>query len=129
MNKKGHTFGCIAVSCISYYTTKDPIIIPGIIIGSFLPDLDAEYSYIRSKLPILAIVYDILPKNNFTKHRGALLHSFLTLLICYFLNLKGLCFGILGHHILDMLTPAGLTYFYPFKIKIKLLPKKKKIKN
>lgn len=133
MNKKGHTVGMILASSLSIYFVKDTVIneilmVPGIMLGSFLPDIDSEHSTINSKLPKIAKVYhfinDILPVNPITCHRGALFHSILTLIpFILFRNnpiILGIGIGILGHHILDMMTPAGLRWLYPFKLKIHL---------
>ena len=133
MNKKGHSVGALVVAGAFMYYSKQPIIIElvtvtGITIGSFLPDLDAEYSTINSKLPIIPTIFKIiqriLPDNPITSHRGALFHSILTLIpfmIFYkYPLILGIGLGILGHHVLDMTTPAGLRYFFPYKIKLRI---------
>lgn len=122
MNKTGHTVGAVISTCIALYYLENPYMIPGIIIGNFLPDLDAEYSYIQTKSGFKQIGKVL--KFCKVKHRGALLHSFLTLLpFIYFCEnsfMLSLGIGIFSHHVLDMLTPAGLRYFYPSKIKIRI---------
>jgi len=132
MNKTGHSIGCILVSTASIYylhtnILNDIIMTSGIVLGSFLPDLDADYSFIEYKLKginPMKVIQKILPNNPVTDHRGALLHSILTIIPCIIFMkydfVKGLGLGILGHHILDMMTPAGLRYFFPFKFKIRL---------
>lgn len=133
MNKRGHTVGMILASSLAIANVRDSTIneiaiVAGIGLGSFLPDLDAEYSYFNSKFPKIAKVYsfinDILPNNPITCHRGALFHSILTLIpFIIFRNnpiMLGIGIGILGHHILDMMTPAGLRWLFPFKLKIHL---------
>lgn len=113
MNKRGHQVGCIILSVISIYT-KQYILIPGIIAGSFLPDLDCRSgSYIRSKLPLLGKLYNLLPKNKLFgrdgyNHRSLLLHSIYTILVLALISYifdSGLIFGLfigwLGHLILD----------------------------
>jgi|GEM_PF-7121086 len=131
MNKKGHSVGAAIASGLTIYYLKDSyfveaITVGGVVIGSFWPDLDAEYSYIKSKLPIIPNVIEfiqkVLPENNITCHRGALFHSILTLIpFAIFYKVPfvlGMGIGILGHHLLDMTTPAGLRYFYPYKVKV-----------
>jgi membrane-bound metal-dependent hydrolase YbcI (DUF457 family) len=102
-------------------------VIPGCIIGSVLPDLDAEYSTFNSWMPGLAKAYKLLPTNAWTKHRGALLHSVFTLLvllglmvICDPMGLvSGILWGVISHHLLDLLSPKGLDYLYIFRRKRK----------
>lgn len=113
MNKRGHQIGCIISSALAIYLKK-PIMIPGIILGSFLPDLDCRSgSYIRSKLPWLGKLYNLLPKNkifgrNGYNHRSLLLHSyilpFILLVMCWKYHLEfllGLVLGWIVHLILD----------------------------
>lgn len=139
MNKRGHSVGAgITAGLTIYFARKgfinskeiidNSLIILGIIPGAFIPDLDAEYSYIKSKLPILPGLIEFLqkalPENNITCHRGAMFHSLLTLIPCIIFwkihFVLGLGLGILSHHILDMVTPAGLRWLWPYKVKIHL---------
>jgi membrane-bound metal-dependent hydrolase YbcI (DUF457 family) len=100
-------------------------VIPGCIIGSVLPDLDAEYSTFNTWMPGLAKAYKLLPTNAWTKHRGALLHSVFTLLILLGLMVlcdpmglvSGILWGVISHHLLDLLSPKGLDYLYIFRRK------------
>lgn len=115
--------GIITPVAISYIL-KD--ITPGLAIGvissgvgSLLPDMDADYSKIRHMLPRVAKLYDKLPKNLIFKHRGLLLHSVLTLIpfiylyyVFYNWLTLGLLMGIITHHLLDGLTPAGLPHYF-----------------
>lgn len=89
MNKKGHSIGAALISVASiYYFKKDILteitIVTGIVIGSFMPDIDAEYSYFNSKFPVVPKLYKVvqktLPENSITSHRGALFHSIYTLI-------------------------------------------------
>ena len=143
MNKFGHTIGGIIVSTTALYivyktglkleTHNYMLIAAGIMGGSFVPDVDAEYSYIRSKMKTISKIYtsiqksvkDIAALNNVFKHRGALFHSWMTLMPFIFAFLAtrfyiffGIAIGILGHHILDMMTPAKLRWLYPLKVKL-----------
>ncbi|HOI18368.1 MAG TPA: metal-dependent hydrolase [Candidatus Woesearchaeota archaeon] len=95
------------------------------IIGSIFPDIDIANSYINKKLKIPII----LTKINF-RHRG-LFHSLMIPLILSLLSLIfqkqpfislvliSFSFGMISHIILDSLTPAGVSLFWPFPIKIK----------
>ena len=143
MNKLGHTVGAFAsIGATAYVQYRFRfmvdfksilILYPAIYVGNFLPDLHAEYSYIRSKLPIVPSLYTNLQKllsnttlSAITKHRGALLHSVWTVLAFTLLALLsssnvaflGFAIGCFMHHILDMATPAGLRYLYPLRFKI-----------
>lgn len=114
MNKTGHQIGCIIGVGYSLYT-KQPILLPGIILGSFLPDMDCRgnNSYIRSKLKLLGKLWDFTPQCKLFgyegyKHRSLLLHSFWTLLSVFILYkyfdnqlILGLLYGLIIHHILD----------------------------
>jgi membrane-bound metal-dependent hydrolase YbcI (DUF457 family) len=133
MNKKGHSVGAAIVSALTIYYMKDDLLtelitISGVVIGSFVPDIDAEYSTFNKKCPIIPkifkIIQKILPDNPITSHRGALFHSILTLIpfaIFYKVSfVLGMGLGILGHHLLDMTTPAGLRYFFPYKIILRI---------
>lgn len=133
MNKRGHSIGAACVSALTIYYMKEPLLtelitISGVVIGSFLPDVDAEYSYFNSKCPVIPTIFKliqkILPDNPITSHRGAMFHSILTLIpfvIFYKISfVLGIGLGVLGHHILDMTTPAGLRYFFPYKITLRI---------
>jgi inner membrane protein len=129
MNKLGHSVGAFLASSASVYILHkgfigESLMVGGIILGSFLPDLDADYSYFNSKFPKIKKIYELLPKCDLTKHRGALLHSILTLIPFYMLSSNSFIFGcligIIGHHLLDMTTKQGLRYFYPFRTVIRI---------
>lgn len=135
MNKLGHSIGGVVTMGLSaalsykylhlnWYDYGEGL--PAIYVGAFIPDMDAEHSYIRSKIPVLPKVYTGIqklfsntPLNCVFKHRGLLFHSFYTFLPIgfagYYTHLYslfgGLILGILSHHLLDMTTPAGLNYF------------------
>ena len=85
----------------------------GLLLGSVLPDIDADGSTITRILPKIPI-----------EHR-TITHSFLALVAMtvvaaifsrYFA--LGMFFGYLSHLLLDSLNPTGVPFFYPF-IKIK----------
>lgn len=124
MNKNMHITAGILFSIGSIYFRGSLDFIPGILIGSVLPDLDANYSYIRSKIKIIAKIYDFLPNNLIFKHRGLLLHSIWTIVLFSYLNYKygylfgSIAIGCFSHHLLDILTKQGLKkYFWPVCIK------------
>lgn len=151
MDKAGHLVGGIvtiglALKFNDFSFTNETKIIEGglmsvgILVGAFLPDLDAEQSYFNSKTVFTPGIYKIIHEifrgtfiNEIFKHRGALLHSIWTIIIALIIRvfagltlsnaiiptiLTGMIFGIISHHILDMTTIRGLRYFYPLKIKI-----------
>jgi membrane-bound metal-dependent hydrolase YbcI (DUF457 family) len=133
MNKLGHSIGAVITSAICIHTVEDSVLFEslmtcGVILGSFLPDLDADYSTIKSKLPLLGKAFEgvqkILPDNPITRHRGALMHSIWTLIpfIIFhkYIFILGVGAGILGHHILDMTTKAGLKYFWPYDLRLNI---------
>lgn len=124
MNKRGHRNGGTALLAVSLVVVQPDIItgaimVAGIYFGSFLPDLDADYSYFRKVFKPVAVVYDLLPKNDLFKHRGLFLHSILTLLwlggLYYYCELEWFLWvilGVIGHHFLDSLTPMGLKKYF-----------------
>lgn len=122
MNIKGHKVGCCVLVGISIYS-KNYELIPGVVLGSFLPDLDCRFgSYIRSKLKLLGRLYNVLPQCRLFgyvgyKHRSLLLHSVWTILsigiLSYIFDSKlilGVLFGVLGHHILDNIRLKNYIY-------------------
>jgi membrane-bound metal-dependent hydrolase YbcI (DUF457 family) len=138
MNGNGHGILGLIISGVAGYTAykfgSKPIDIFGltasVMVFSFYPDIDAEFSTIRSKAKLLSAVYSWIQKlakrngvtNNIFKHRGALFHSIWTILpfvVLYyysnFLPFLGAILGILGHHFLDSLTPKGLRWLYPMR--------------
>jgi membrane-bound metal-dependent hydrolase YbcI (DUF457 family) len=105
MNKEGHSLGAIVISSVSIYICdfdfsqgkefiEASLMFSGIIVGSFLPDLDADYSYFNSKVPIIPELYKgikYLSKKTkfhaFFKHRGVMLHSIWTIALMLIINL------------------------------------------
>jgi len=116
-NIKGHKIGILATITLTTIVSGDPAIIlpliPGIVIGGVLPDLDAEHSYIKHYCKTLGKLYSKLPRCRLFgqegyNHRSLLLHSIFTLIILlalsYYLESKvilGMFFGVLSHHVLD----------------------------
>jgi len=119
MNGKAHLLGGL-LSIIPAVSLNEPglLLIPGCILGSVLPDLDADYSTFNKWFPYIAKLYKALPVNRWTIHRGILLHSIFTPSVIFVTMLifnpgsflSGLLWGVLSHHALDLLTPKGLNY-------------------
>ncbi|PAF53808.1 hypothetical protein BKH42_03510 [Helicobacter sp. 13S00482-2] len=109
----------------TFYTAMMPLIA----LGSVLPDIDEPKSFIGRKLPGFSHIISL----TFT-HRGFTHFLICPLLIAVIAGLflkegrfyvYALCFGMIMHQIGDMLTKSGIPYyFFPFKIKAVLLPKK-----
>ena len=143
MNGKTHLIaGAVLAAGIINFIDFDIGITVGILIGSLLPDVDAEHSTINRLCPPLSFVYKKFHKLSFstrgnlylwTRHRGALMHSIWTLVAIFALSMitpsqikigmYGLALGVFSHHLLDMLTPQGLRWLYPKKINFITLPK------
>lgn len=104
-----------------------------ILLGSVLPDIDEPRSFISRKFPLISRLTAI-----FFEHRGPTHFLFIPVLLFIAWAIFGvmacgaLGFGILMHHIGDMLTPSGICgYFYPFKKRfvMRILPKNYAIKT
>jgi len=123
MTSKTHiAAGTMAALLLSHYSKCDPIYaFSGCILGSILPDLDTEQSWISQSIPyaddIVRMVGSGAKKkknkkvHNVLKHRGLLTHSILTLIIAgaflyYFQNyfVAGILAGIGSHLLLDKIT-------------------------
>lgn len=107
------------------------ILLPLVVFGSLLPDIDEPRSFIGRKFPIISHIVSF----SFT-HRG-FTHFFIfpfiiillgLVLLPYYKTYAFVCFaislGIFLHQIGDMLTISGIPYyFFPFsKMKAVLLP-------
>ena len=125
MNYQAHLVGGVICGVgASYIASRLQVdhavlyLVGGAIIGSLIPDIDHPKSFIGRKVPIL-------PKLLYSHvgHRS-LTHSFLfTLGFGLLLGLvnpsfgAGAAIGVLSHIALDMLTPAGVAFLYPFRKK------------
>jgi membrane-bound metal-dependent hydrolase YbcI (DUF457 family) len=109
-----------------------PIIIAGVTLGSLLPDIDEKGSTI-SRLSIVTWLFSWYLKYMQVQHRGVT-HQIIFLLLFVaiaitaffttskeiFIFLTALAYGILGHHLGDMMSGAGIhkggiyNYFWPF---------------
>lgn len=111
----------------AYWIQPEALIIPGCILGAVLPDIDADYSTIGHWCPKVSKIYKLLPRNKWTKHRGALFHSIFTIIIIFIVIniwnplglMNGLFWGVVSHHLLDLVTSQGLDYLYPIRRKNK----------
>ncbi|MCR8696919.1 MULTISPECIES: metal-dependent hydrolase [Campylobacter] len=104
-----------------------------ILLGSVLPDIDEPRSFISRKFPLISRV-----AATFFTHRGPTHFLFIPVLLFVawaifgYLALGAIGFGMIIHHLGDMLTPSGIYgYFYPFKRKFvaRILPKNYAIKT
>ena len=109
---RGYTHVAASITLLTFIPATPSTII-GLMLGSLLPDIDADGSTITRILPKIPI-----------EHR-TITHSFLALVAMtvvaaifsrYFA--LGMFFGYLSHLLLDSLNPTGVPFFYPF-IKIK----------
>jgi hypothetical protein len=104
MNKNGHALGALVIgtASISIYVNSftfpsgetafihSSLLASGILVGSFLPDLDADYSYFNYKVPIIPDIYKFVKKlankkytlRKFFQHRGIIMHSISGIHIC-----------------------------------------------
>lgn len=108
--------------------------LPFIVLGSIFPDIDEPRSFIGRKLPGISHLVSL----TFT-HRGfthfLICPILLAVLAGFFLDqgrfyIYALSFGMFMHQIGDMITKSGIPYyFYPFKLKAVLLPKKLRFKT
>ncbi|MHC1750653.1 MAG: metal-dependent hydrolase [Cellulosilyticaceae bacterium] len=125
MNYKAHLVGGIAFGAGTLYTTHrfgialTPIlVIGGATIGSILPDIDHPKSFLGRRIPLIPkLIYRTVGHRTLT-------HSLLFALAISFLIRTfnnplaiGVLAGIVSHILLDMLTPQGVSYLYPFRRK------------
>ena len=136
MHYKTHLIGGLVASASYFYVApampsplQSVYLLSGALLGALLPDIDHPKSYLGRRIPILpTLLYQSVGHRSLT-------HSllFTTIVgggITLFLNTHfgiGLSLGILSHIFLDLLTPQGVSYLYPFKKRrIKLYGKRRK---
>lgn len=94
------------------------LLIGGSAVGSLLPDIDHPKSYLGNKIPILpTLLYNTVGHRSLTH---SLLFSAIMGVIWGSIDISlgiGIFIGIISHILLDMLTPQGVSYLYPFKKK------------
>jgi inner membrane protein len=107
MTGKTHIAGGILASM--YFCFGDVTSSALLVIGSLFPDIDHGGSVLGKNIPLI---------HRFFKHRG-FTHSFVFLLITYFLNVW-LSIGCCVHIFMDMLTERGVQFLWPFERKFRL---------
>ena len=144
MTAKGHVLLASAIGMSGLLSVKHilpgmlpppsflPFIFTGIILGSLLPDIDEDRSYIGNKFKVFSIVFGAL-----VKHRTFTHYLFLPILLAYIaffsfnqhsleqLFTYSICVGMILHDVGDMLTQTGIRgFFYPFfpDTRIAILP-------
>lgn len=123
-----------AMGFVSATNTDNSVYIFGLILfGSVLPDIDEPRSFISRKFPLISRLTTL-----FFEHRGPTHFLFIPVLLFISwavfgqIALGALGFGMLMHHVGDLLTPSGICgYFYPFKRRfvMRILPKNYAIKT
>lgn len=124
--------GGLGISYLIHDQLHNNILLPLVILGSVLPDIDEPRSFIGKKLPIISHIISL----SFT-HRGFTHFFIFPLLVLLFgcvlysyHELFAMCcfalsFGIFIHQLGDMLTISGIPYyFFPLSnLRAVLLPK------
>ncbi|WP_070000690.1 metal-dependent hydrolase [Cellulosilyticum sp. I15G10I2] len=92
-------------------------------LGSILPDIDHPEAFISKFIPLLPYaLYNSVGHRTLT--HGILFTAIIFLLVA-FINIVagvGIALGILSHIALDMLSPYGVAFLYPFnKERIKII--------
>ena len=122
MDYKTHLFGGVAFGIgFVYFSPKlnidvQPLfLVAGSLIGALLPDIDHPRSYLGSKIPIIpSLLYSTVGHRTLTHSIFfAVFIGILFSLIDYSFGF-GVFIGIISHILLDMLTPQGVSYLYPF---------------
>jgi len=132
MTAKGHAFLTTAIVFPIASLTSTPLptdFLIGIIIGSWLPDIDEPGSYLGRRLQLISLILKKLGVQHRTITHSILFALVVALPALFYPPLKllfiGFALGVILHCIGDLLTKSGLTYFfYPIKKEIHLLPKK-----
>lgn len=125
MDYKTHLTGGVAFVIGTVYLSQKVnlniqplLLIGGATIGSLLPDIDHPKSYLGNKVPILpTLLYNTVGHRSLTH---SLLFAAIMSALFGFIDISlgiGVFIGIISHILLDMLTPQGVSYLYPFKKK------------
>lgn len=137
MTAKGHVVLAITPLSLIYGlgVLQHPFMLLAVIVGSLLPDIDEQGSYIGRKLFFVSGIF----KDLGIEHRGFthFLIVPLSIMLISYLTMDGgwlfwLGFGILMHDVGDLITRSGIkSFFYPlFEGKrTGLLPKKYRFKT
>ena len=106
MTGKTHLVGGFAASLVLCHNYEQGLLL---VLGSLLCDIDHPNSIIGKCVPFL-------PK--MLKHRG-ITHSLLFSVLCYLIS-PYLCYGVLVHLFLDMLTKNGIKLLWPVDFSFRL---------
>lgn len=118
-----HTTGGVLLGAGCIYLCRKVNIEPNTIaligasaFGALLPDIDHPKSFLGSKVYIIPdLLYSFVGHRTLTH---SLLFAFIIGAIGLYLNTWigiGVFIGIISHILLDMLTPSGVSFLYPFK--------------
>ena len=131
MTAKGHMFLATGITLPIAAAAHIPVtfdFLIGIVIGSWLPDLDEPGSYLGRRLFLISYLLKAIGIQHRTLTHSILFAILVTLPALFIPELKyfffGLGVGVILHCIGDLLTKSGLQYFFfPIKKQIHLLPK------
>ena len=100
------------------------------IIGSLLPDIDMPGSHLGNFFPVFSRFLSRVFRHRTLTHSLLSILGFVVLLSYaghlsfgyefFTVIVVGLMAGHISHILLDMLTPAGVLFFYPFPFKVSL---------
>ena len=119
------TFSLILVVPTDLYILKldlisKIILYSSAVLGSLLPDVDIPNSFLgRIIQPISNIIYFIFGHRTITHSLliNIILYLFLLIITANKLILSGIFLGIVTHIMADMITPSGVSIFYPINKK------------
>lgn len=125
MNYKSHLTGGITIGIAGIFLSHNVnlnidylCLIGGSIIGCFIPDIDHPQSYLGRRVPLIpTLLYKTVGHRSLTH---SLFFSFIMGIIVAIFDIGlgiGIFLGILSHIFLDMFTPQGVSYLYPFNKK------------
>lgn len=121
MDYKTHLLGgagmAYATTQIFILDPKQTILLYGFsLLGSILPDIDHPKAFISHFVPVIPNLINVAVGHRTFTH--SLLFTFICLIIGWMFNPVigiGLALGIISHILLDLLTPYGVAFLYPFK--------------
>lgn len=123
MRYKTHLLTSTTITlALTEYTNLEPniLLFGGVLIGSLLPDIDEENSFIgKRSLGISSIVHSIFGHRGFTHSLLAALLVFLPYFFWEYTFLLGLSLGYLLHIIGDFFSVSGVPLFWFFSKKTK----------
>lgn len=129
MNYISHSIGGVALGIGVVYVanklnidTSPLYLVGGALIGSLLADIDTPHSLVGNKVLIIpSLLYQTVGHRTLTHSLlFAVVVGALISLFKFWLGI-GISVGLFSHIILDLLTPGGVAFLYPFnKKRIKL---------